>query len=127
MINDQSCEISFKINYFCRTKEEKEEILEKIRNIFKGEHGTFFKFTIFNVVLFLILWLTGPGNTLIHWGKAKSELKRQNQQMELYSREIEHMRRQVEMLNSDRDTLEKFAREQFFFSVPGEDVYIVDE
>ena len=101
--------------------------MEKIWNIFRGEHGTFFKFTVFSVALFLILWLTGPGNTLIHWGKAKSELKHQKKQMAIYQQEIEHMRRQVEMLNSDSDTLEKFAREQFYFSVPGEDVYIVEE
>ena len=30
------------------------------------------------------------------------------------------------MLRSDRDTLEKFARERFHFAEPGEDVYIVD-
>ena len=101
-------------------------ILGKIGNIFKGEHGTFFKFTAFCLAVFMILWLTGPGNTLIHWAKAKSELKHQNRQMEQYQQEIEHMRRQVEMLHSERDTLEKFARAQFYFSVPGEDVYIVE-
>ena len=31
------------------------------------------------------------------------------------------------MLRSDRDTLEKFARENFHFSEPGDDVYILDE
>jgi len=100
--------------------------LGKIGDLFKGEHGTFFKFTAFNLALLLILWLTGPGNTFIHWGKAKLELKRQNEQIEQYQKEIEIMRKQVEMLKTDRDTLEKFAREQFYFSVPGEDVYIVE-
>lgn len=99
----------------------------KIRDLFKGEHGTFFKFTAFNLVLFLFLWLVGPGNTIVHWFKSRSELRHQKKQMELYQSEIEQMRRQVNMLESNRDSLEKFAREQFFFSAPGEDVYIVNE
>jgi cell division protein FtsB len=51
----------------------------------------------------------------------------QKKQMELYQREIEEMRRKVNMLESDRDSLEKFAREQFYFSVPGEDVFVLDK
>jgi cell division protein FtsB len=46
--------------------------------------------------------------------------------MEVYRNEIEEMKRKVQMLESDKDSLEKFAREQFYFSVPGEDVYIVE-
>ncbi len=37
------------------------------------------------------------------------------------------MRRQVNMLESNRDSLEKFAREQFYFSAPGEDVYVIKD
>ena len=48
--------------------------------------------------------------------------------MELfYQKEIEQMRRKVNMLQNDKDTLEKFAREQFYFAAPGEDVYIVEK
>ena len=31
------------------------------------------------------------------------------------------------MMKHDKDTLEKFAREQYNFAVPGEDVYIVEQ
>lgn len=100
--------------------------MRKIKELFNGEHGTFFKFLVFALTLFVILWFVGPGNTVIHWAKAKMELKRQNRQMEMYQEEIDMMRRQIDMLESDRDTLEKFAREKFYFSVPGEDVYIIE-
>lgn len=98
----------------------------KIKELFKGEHGTFFKFLAFNVAAFLFLWIVGPGNTVVHWVRYKADVKRQKKQIELYEKEIADMRRKVEILGSDRDTLEKFAREQFYFSVPGEDVYIVE-
>ena len=99
----------------------------KIRDLFKGEHGTFFKFVAFNVTLFVVLWIVGPGNTVVHWARSRSELRHQKKQMELYQSEIEQMRRQVRMLESNRDSLEKFAREQFYFSAPGEDVYVVED
>ncbi len=99
----------------------------KIRELFRGEHGIFFKFVAFNVTLFIVLWIVGPGNTVIHWVRSKSEQKHQKKQMELYRSEIEQMRRQVRMLESNRDSLEKFAREQFYFSAPGEDVYVVED
>lgn len=102
-------------------------ILKKIKELFKGEHGTFFKFLSFNVALFIVLWLVGPGNTVIHWARSKSELRHQKRQMEFYQKEIEQMQRKVNLLQNDRDTLEKFAREQFYFSAPGDDVYIVEE
>ena len=98
----------------------------KIKDLFRGEHGTFFKFVAVCLALFIILWIVGPGNTVIHWARSKSELRHQKKQVELYQKEIEQMRRQVEMLHNNRDSLEKFAREQFMFSAPGEDVFIVE-
>ena len=101
--------------------------MKKIRNLYKGEHGTFFKFVTFCVTVFIVLWIVGPGNTVLHWARSKSDLRLQKKQMELYQKEIEQMRRQVRMLESNRDSLEKFAREQFYFAAPGEDVYVVKD
>ena len=99
----------------------------KIGDLFKGEHKTFFKFTAFCIAVFVALWLLGPRNTVIHWVRSGSELRHQKKQMVIYQNEIEQMRRQVKMLESNRDSLEKFAREQFLFAAPGEDVYLVNE
>ena len=101
--------------------------MKKIRNLYKGEHGTFFKFVTFCVTVFIVLWIVGPGNTVLHWARSKSDLRLQKKQMEMYQKEIEQMRRQVRMLESNRDSLEKFAREQFYFAAPGEDVYVVKD
>ena len=77
--------------------------------------------------LFIISWLVGPGTTVIHWIQAKREIVRQEKQMEQYRREIEAMDQNIDELKTNPDSLEKFAREQFGFAVPGEDVYIVEE
>ncbi len=98
----------------------------KIGDIFKGEHRRFAWFVVIATTLFIGSWIIGPGNTIIHWVKAKREIARQEKQMEFYRREIEAMDRNIEELETNRDTLEKFARERFKFAAPGEDVYIIE-
>ena len=44
--------------------------------------------------------------------------------MEFYRRDIERMDREIEALSQNKDSLEKFARENFHFAAPGDDVYI---
>ena len=77
-------------------------------------------------VFFLVFWFVGPGNTIILWVDNAVEVRRQQKQIEYYEKSNDEMSRRLEMLRTDRDTLEKFAREQFNFAVPGEDVYIIE-
>ena len=96
----------------------------KIKDIFTGEHRRLAWFTVVATAVFVIMKLFGPGNTVIHWIQAKREI--QEKQMEQYRREIEAMDQNIDELKTNPDSLEKFAREQFGFAVPGEDVYIVN-
>ena len=52
---------------------------------------------------------------------------RQEKLIETYEKENAELDKRIDMMKNDRDTLEKFAREQYGFAVPGEDVYIVEE
>ena len=40
--------------------------------------------------------------------------------------EIDEMDREIENLRTNRDSLESFARETYYFAAPGDDVYIVE-
>ena len=100
--------------------------MSKLSNIFKGEHKNFRVFVAFSTAVFVFIWIVGPGNTWIHWAKAGLEIKRQERQIKEYQLEIEKMDKSVNMLKTDRDTLEKFAREQFQFAAPGDDVYVIE-
>lgn len=101
-------------------------ILGKISQVFKGPHRKFAWFVVVATGLFAFLWIVGPGNTVIHWAKAAIEIRRQEKMIQDYERQNAEMDRRINMLKTDKDTLEKFAREQFNFAVPGEDVYIVE-
>ena len=100
--------------------------MSRFSNIFEGEHKRFKIFMALSTAVFVFIWIVGPGNTWIHWAKAGVEIKRQEKQIRQYEMEIEMMHERVNMLKTDRDTLEKFAREHFHFATPGEDVYVIE-
>ena len=98
----------------------------KIKEIFNGPHKVFAWFVTGTTALLLFSWIVGPGHTFIHWGRAAMEVHRQEKIIERYEKENARLDRHIDMMKNDRDTLEKFAREQYNFAVPGEDVYIVE-
>lgn len=77
------------------------------------------------LVLALAFLLLKKDN-IIRWIESGITIRRQERQIEYYQKEIEDLRRRVEDMTSDKDTLEKYARETYGFSAPGEDVYIVN-
>ena len=83
-------------------------------------------FVTLATAVFLFVWIVGPGNTIIHWVSAAVETRRQERLIEQYQQQNAQMEERLQMLKNDKDTLEKFAREQFRFAVPGEDVYLVE-
>lgn len=75
--------------------------------------------------LFLI-WITFfDANNLIDWVKVRKNVKEQNRQIRYYQNEIENIDKKLNELNSNLDSLEKFAREQFYFKNPDEDIFVV--
>ena len=49
-----------------------------------------------------------------------------NRQIELLQEENERLDQKIRMMKGNRDTLERYAREQFYFAEPGDDVYIIE-
>lgn len=99
----------------------------KIKDIFSGPHRSFAWFVVVVTSLFLILWLVGSGNTFIHWARAGAEIRRQEKLIDDLEQQNAEMDRKIKMIRTDKDTLEKFAREHFDFAAPGEDVYVIED
>ena len=102
------------------------DITGKIKEAYRGPRRKFVWFVTLATAVFLFVWIVGPGNTIIHWVGAGLETRRQERMIEQYRQVNLEMENRLRMLKNDQDTLEKFAREQFRFAVPGEDVYIVE-
>lgn len=94
------------------------------KNIFWNEdHHSFSKFAVVATVIFLLIVTFSRGG-LLNWGRAKYESARQKRQIERYETEIRDMDKEIDLLTTNKDSLEKFAREEFHFAAPDDDVYI---
>lgn len=76
-------------------------------------------------LIFLIWILFLDNNNVMVWLRTQRTLRRQRVHIEQLEREIDRTETRIEQLSSQRDSLEQFAREQYLFHEPGEDVYIV--
>lgn len=65
-------------------------------------------------------------DNVIRWVSAGFEKKSQQKQIEMLVRQNEELDETIRMMSSNRDTLEKYARERFGFAAPGDDVYIIE-
>lgn len=84
------------------------------------------KFLIVGVVF--VVWVTYcDSNSLIDWVKVGMNIREQNRQKRYYLQEIKATEEKLQELGSNLDSLEKFAREQYFFLEDGEDIFIVQE
>ncbi len=66
-------------------------------------------------------------NSLIDWFRVRMRIMRQERQIEYYNREIKSIDEKLQELSSNKDSLEKFAREQYYFHEEDEDLYIIEE
>lgn len=85
------------------------------------------KYVLWSTVAFLVIILFFRHDNLIRWIRAGFTIRKQERQIEWYNKEISELDKQIEAMSTDRDTLEKFARETFFFAEPGDDVYLIPD
>jgi len=92
-----------------------------------AEKRSFFRYAICATAFFIVMVGFVNQNNIVRWVKAGFEIRSQKRQIERYSAEIKDMESQIHGLTSDRDSLERFARENFGFAEPGDDVYIIEK
>jgi len=75
-----------------------------------------------------MLWFVFySSNNLIQWGRVVSNVSEQESQKRYYKDAIKAMDEKLNELKSNKDSLEKFAREQYLFKEDDEDIFIVEE
>ena len=84
------------------------------------------KYIIVSSAIFLVVITFRMRDNHIRWIGAEMTLRRQRRQIEYYQKSNAQLEEQLRNLSTDRDTLEKFARENFQFAAPDEDVYIIE-
>jgi cell division protein FtsB len=82
------------------------------------------KYLLVTVVFFV--WITFfDSNSLIKCSRVVSSISSQEQEKRYYKDEIKSIEEKLNELSSNRDSLEKFAREQYKFHKDDEDIYII--
>lgn len=103
-----------------------ENLWDKSKDGNKGDRRGFLRFVIIATAIFVIILLVKK-DSIINWARSAVELGRQRREMEYYRREIKKLDLQIEGLSTNRDSMETYAREQFHFAKPGDDVYILEK
>ncbi len=89
----------------------------------RKEQRSFLRYAIVATAIFVLFMLVKK-DSVITWIEAGFTLKAQERQIEQLERKNAGLDRQIEALTHNRDSLEKYARETYFFAAPGDDVYI---
>lgn len=102
------------------------KIGEKIRLWKQHPVGKVLLNKYFLVGLIFVVWICFfDTNNVGQMLRSRRTLRSQRQQIEFYQQEIDKMNRKLEQLKSERDSLEKFAREEYFYHLDGEDVFVI--
>lgn len=82
----------------------------------------------FLVTFFFVLWVFFfDTNNLLRWYSDMKDVAAQERQKNYYKEAIRQTDEKLMELKSNKDSLEKFAREQYFFHESDEDLFIVEE
>ncbi len=96
-------------------------------NVRNAEMRSFLRYAMVASIVFVILVGFVNKNNIVRWVMAGMEIRRQERQIENYQKGIDDMNDRIRSLTSNKDSLERYARENFYFAAPGDDVYVVEE
>jgi len=79
------------------------------------------------IVVFLVVTFFIGDNTLLDGIRYESKIKSLRSDIEFCKKENDNKLRQLNALQGDKESLEKFAREQFLMTKAGEDLFLIVE
>ena len=93
----------------------------------KRKENNFFLPFVIVVTVGVLLWVVFISkSSVVNWVKGAAELSRQERLIKKYNAEIQEMDEEIAALEANRDSLEKFGRENFHLAAPGDDVYVIE-
>jgi len=81
---------------------------------------------VFTLLAFLIVFLFIGDQSLIQFARRGREIRQLEQQRDAYREGAKQAQRDMQTLNHP-DSLERFAREQYFMHEQNEDVYLIEK
>jgi len=81
---------------------------------------------VITLLVFAVVYLFIGDQSMLHFMKRGKEIRQLEQQRDMYREGAEKAQREIQVLQHP-DSLERFAREQYFMHEPNEDIYLVEE
>ncbi len=76
-------------------------------------------------IIFLVLTLTAGDSNLYKRYQYDEKIRELEKEIKFYKEEIEVNSQKLHDLHTNKDGLERFAREQYYMKKPNEDIYII--
>ncbi len=103
------------------------DIWDKDKDGSNAEKRSFVRYAIVATAVFIILVGFLNKNNLVRWIRSGIEIQQQERQIKEYEADIKDMEEKINGLTTSKDSLEEYARENFNFAEPGDDVYILED
>jgi len=94
----------------------------KLQQIIKG-----FRIYFFTLLVFAVWLVFFDKANVVSWIHDLNSVRNKKEQKKYYEKEIERISENIKELNTNNESLEKYARENLYFKNDGEDVYIIEE
>ncbi|MBO4670759.1 MAG: septum formation initiator family protein [Bacteroidales bacterium] len=99
------------------------DIWDKGKDGNRSQQRSFLRFAIVATAVFVV-FLFIKKDSVVRWVQAGFTIREQERRIEELNRDNERLDATISMLSTSKDSLEQFAREEFGFAEPGDDVYI---
>lgn len=81
----------------------------------------------FTLLVFVIWLVFFDKANIVNWFSDLTDVRNKKEQQKYYQKEIERINENIDALDVNNESLEKYARENLYFKNDDEDVYIIEE
>ena len=81
---------------------------------------------VITILVFAVVFLFIGDQSVMHFIRRGKEIRHLEEQRDLYREGAAKAEQEIRTLNQP-DSLERYAREQYFMHAPNEDIYLVEE
>ena len=100
--------------------------MSKIVDFYKKYLASLNKYWLVTILFFTVTFLVGDSNLYYRY-KYDEKIRLLESEINRYKKETEQNRKKIQELQTDREGLEQFAREEYLMKKEDEDIFIIDE
>lgn len=97
-----------------------------LRSLFRYLTARYTKVQLLAILVLLVFAFFVSDSNIFARFSYDAKIMELNSQIKYYRKQTEDDKKQLELLHSSEDDIERFAREKYFMRKPNEDIYVVE-